>query len=103
MSEPFFGMKQLLLDMLDAKTTNVLGFDALKKIPNPFLGIQFRRISRQAFKTNAFGSPFCQKIFDGLTAVNGCSIPDHHDFAGDLAQEKLQEADHVWAFVGMVL
>src|SRR5436190_24365459 len=71
------------------KTTKVLEFDTLEKIPNPFLGIQFGRISRQTFNANPLGSPFCQEIFDGLTAVNGCSVPDHQDQAADLAQEKL--------------
>ena len=89
MSEPFFGMKDLLLDLLDAKTAKVLEFDALEKIPNPFLGIQFGRISRQTFNANPLGSPFCQEIFDGLTAVNGCSVSDQQDQAADLAQEKL--------------
>src|SRR5205807_2997091 len=89
MSQPFFGMQQRLLKMLQVKTTNVVKFGPLEKIPNAFLGIEFWGISRQTFQPNAFGSPFCQKVFDRLTAMNGSPIPDHQDLAWDLTQEQL--------------
>jgi len=52
---------------------------------------------------NPLGTAFCQKVFDRLTAMDCGSIPDHQEFAGDLSQEQLQEANHVRAFVRMVL
>jgi hypothetical protein len=103
MPEPFFGAAQLQLDVLHVETTNILEFDALEQIPNAFLRIQFRSIGWQAFEMNAFGSPFRQKVFDRLTAMNGGSIPDHQQFAGDLAGEHLQKAHNLRAFVRMVL
>src|SRR5579862_4250019 len=103
MPQPFFGMTHFPLDVLYIKTTNVLEFDSFEQIPDAFLRIQFWRISRQTFKMNPFSTAFCQVIFDGLTAMNSRSIPDHQQFARNLTSEQLQEADHFLAFVGMVL
>jgi len=103
MSQPFLGTTQLRLDMLHLKTTNMLEFDPLEQIPDPFLGIQFWSIARQAFEMNTFGSSFCQKVFDDLTAMNRGTVPNDQQFAGNLSQEQLQKANYIWAFVGMVL
>lgn len=103
MPEPFFGATQLPLDVLHVETTNILEFDALEQIPHAFLRIEFRRVPGQTFEVNAFGSPMRQKVFDRLTAMNGGSIPDHQQFAGDLAGKYLQKAHDFWAFVRMVL
>jgi len=53
MPQPFFGMKQLLLDVLDAKTTNILEFDPLEQIPDPFLGIEFRGILLRSIESES--------------------------------------------------
>ena len=47
--------------------------------------------------------PLREKVFDHLALMNGRSIPDHQQVAGDLAREHLQKAHDIWAFVGMVL
>ncbi len=99
MPQPFLGTAQLRLDLLHLKTTNILQFNTLEQVPDAFLRIEFWRISWQALEMDAFGSPFCQKDFDGLTAMNARSVPDHQQFAGDLAQEELQEVDHIRPFV----
>ena len=103
MSQAFFGPTHLPLDVWHIKTTNILEFDSLEQIPDAFLWIDLRSIARQAFEMDAFGSAFGQKVFDRLRAVNGSSVPDHQQLAWDLAQEQLQEAGHIRAFVGMVL
>src|SRR5260370_4384368 len=103
MSQAFFSPTHLPLDVWHVKTTNILEFDSLEQIPDAFLWIEFRSITRQAFEMDAFGSAFGQKVFDRLRAVNGSSIPDDQQVAWDLAGEQLQEADHIWALVRMVL
>ncbi len=103
MSQSFFGTTQLRLDVLHVQTTNILKFDSLEQIPDAFLWIELRSIARQAFEMDAFGSSFGQKVFDRLRAMNGSSIPDDQQLAWDLAGEQLQEANHIGAFVGMVL
>jgi hypothetical protein len=103
MSQAFFGPAHLSLDVWHVKTTNILEFDSLEQIPNAFLWIELRSIARQAFEMDAFGSALSQKVFDRLRAMNGSSIPDDQQVAWDLAQEQLQEADHIRPFVGMVL
>ena len=103
MSQPFFGTAQLSLDVLHVKTTNILEFDALEQVPDSFLWIEFWCIRRQLFQVNTFGSPFCQEVFDGLTAMDGSTIPDHQQFTGDLAGQQLQKANDIRADVRMVL
>lgn len=89
MSQPFLGMEQLLPDMLEVLTTNVLKFDAFEEIPNTLLGIKLRRIGRQAFDVNALGSTLFQEILDSLSAMNAGSVPNDEDLARNLSQEKL--------------
>jgi hypothetical protein len=103
MSQPFFGTAQLSLNVLDVKTTNILEFDPLEQVPNTFLRIQLRRISRQLFEMNALGTSFAQEVFDGLTAMNRSSVPDHQQVSGDLTGQQLQEANHIGALVRMIL
>ena len=68
MSQSFFGIVYLPLDVLDVKTTSILELDSFEQIPDPFLRIEFRGVDRQAFEMNAFGSAFGQKVFDHLRA-----------------------------------
>lgn len=88
-SQPFFGMKQLLPKVWEVKTTNVFKFDTFEKIPDTFLGVQVGRITRQTLDLNPFGSTFCQKRFDEMAFMNARAIPNDEDLACNLAQEKL--------------
>src|SRR6266567_3167537 len=103
MSQPFFGTTQFSLDVLHVKTTNILEFDSLQQIPDPFLWVQLRGISRQLFQMNALGAAFSQVLFDGLTAMNRSPIPDDQQVAGNFARKHLQKANDIWAFVRMIL
>jgi hypothetical protein len=103
MPQAFFGSPHLPLDVLHIKTTNILEFDSFEQIPDSFLRIQFWCRSRQAFKMNPLGTTFCQVIFDGLTEMNGGSIPDDQQFAGNLTSEQRQKANDIGIFVRMIL
>lgn len=85
-------MEYLLFDVVKVKATYILQPDALEQILHPCLGIRLGRISRQTLQVHTCGSPFCQNIFDGLTAMHPRSIPDHQDVARDLTHEGLEEA-----------
>lgn len=103
MPQPFFGSQHFLLDMLHIKTTNILKLDSFEQIPDPFLWIELRRIRRQAFQMNPLGSAFAQIVLDGLTAMNGGSIPDDQQIACNLAGKYLQKANDIGTFVRMIL
>lgn len=103
MPHAFFGSPHFPLDVRHIKTTNILEFDSFEQIPDAFLRIQFGRISRQTFKMNPLGTALCQVVFDGLTAMNGRSIPDDQQFAGKLTGEQLQKANDIGTFVRMIL
>jgi len=103
MPQSFFGTTQFPLDVLHVKTTNILQFDTFEQIPNAFLRIELRSIGRQAFEMNTFGSAVGQEIFDCFTAMNGRTIPDDQQLAGDFTQEDLQKASHIVPLVRVVL
>lgn len=103
MSQPFFGPTQLHLNLLHLKTTNILEFDSFEQIPDPLLRIQLGSIGRQTLQMDTLGSTAAQEIFDGLTAMNRSTIPDHQQFARDLTGEQLQKANNIWTFIRMVL
>jgi hypothetical protein len=103
MPEPFLGPHQFGAELLEVGSTKVLQFTPLEQIPHPFLRIEFGCIARQAFQMDAFGSPLCQKILDGLRAMNARAIPDDQQLSRKLAQELLQEAHHIRSFERVVL
>jgi hypothetical protein len=61
MSQPLFGMQQLLFDVLQVKTTNILQFDPLEQIPDALLG-QYRSNKREAKTVKV---PFPQEFGEG--------------------------------------
>jgi hypothetical protein len=77
MPESFFGPHEFDLKMLQVTSTKVFEFASFEHIPHPFLRIQFRSITWQAFEMNPLGSTLAQKILDSLAAMNAGSIP--HD------------------------
>jgi hypothetical protein len=83
--------------------TKVFEFASLEQLPPPFLWIQFWRVSRQTLQMNALGTSRAQKVFDDMRAMNGSAIPNHQQFAGDLARKHLQKAHDIWPFIRMVL
>lgn len=103
MPQAFFGPPQFQRELLQILSTKVFKFASLEQIPHPFLWIQLRGIARQSLQMYALGSPCRQKIFDHVTAMNGGSIPNDQQFAGNLASKHLQKAHDIWPFVRMVL
>lgn len=100
MSQPFLGTTQPPLEVLHLKATPMLAFDPPEQ---PFLRLPFRSRARKAFERHAFGTSFSQGVFDGLTARNGSTIPDHQQLAGKLTGEPRQKANDLGAFGRMVL
>lgn len=103
MPEPFPGTHQFGTELFEVGSTKVLEFAPLEQIPHALLRVQLWCVARKAFQMETFGSASGQKIFDGLRAMNACSVPDDQELAWDLAQEQLQEAHHIRPFERVVL
>jgi hypothetical protein len=71
--------------------------------PQPFTGIQFRRIGGQALHVEALGGPIGQELLDAVTAMNRRPVPEEQQTARDLAQQVLQKGDDIDGIDGLVL
>lgn len=58
--------------------------------PKVFHGVEFRGVRWEALEPQPAGA-FGEECFDGLAAVNRGSVPDHQEFAREVAQQRLQE------------
>lgn len=103
MSQAFFGVQHFSSELRPVQTTNILELDAFEQIPDALLWIQLWGIGRQLFQMDPSCPAVAEIVFDRLAAMNGSSVPDHQQLARNLAGEQLQEANHIGAFVGVVL
>ena len=74
-------------------TTDILEFDMLQVVPEPLIWVQVRCIPRQPLQPDPCGGASGQKVFDGLTAMNGGAVPDHEQLALDGGLQLLQKGD----------
>jgi hypothetical protein len=81
--------------MVEIEAAHVAEFDPLQVPPQPFTGIQFRRIGGQALHVEAWGGPSGQELFDEVTAMNRRPVPEDQQTAGHLAQQMLQKGHDI--------
>jgi hypothetical protein len=67
----------------------------LEIVPNPFIGVEFGRVTRQLLQLEAGGGTLGEKVFDGLGAVDRGAIPDYEQRPREMAEQVAQEADHL--------
>lgn len=62
--------------------------------PDVLGGVQFGGVGRESGQAQSIAD--CgQEVSDVATAVSGQAIPDHQEFAADLAQEATEEVNHL--------
>jgi len=66
-------------------------------MPDALVRIQVRSVARQLRQLEPCRGPLRQEVLDGLRAMDRRPIPDHQQFARNLAQEMLQELDDLGA------
>jgi hypothetical protein len=57
-------------------------------------------LARATRNDRGFVAQTLEKLFDLVSAVNGGTIPDENNLAGNLAQENPQEADDRFGIIG---
>ncbi len=62
-------------------------------VPDPLIWIQVRCIPWEAFQPDSCSGASGQKVFDGLTAMNGSAVPDNEQLALDSRLQLLQKGD----------
>src|SRR5436190_11834922 len=91
MSQELFGSSQFVSHLGDVAAAQVLEFAAFEQVPDPFLRVEFARITWQAFQMETFGRPSFEEIFDDLCTMDRGAIPDHQQLARELAQQQTQK------------
>jgi hypothetical protein len=84
-----------MAQMTDRQATHISELDSLQMRPQGLTRIQFRGIGGQALHVKPLRRPSCEKLLDGVTAVDRRAIPDDHHGAGHLAQQVFEKANHV--------
>ena len=97
------GFSQLLLEVIQTLTGEVLEFLVLQIPPDTFLGVQVRGIPWQRFNLDTLRFTGSQIRLERTTAMDGRSVPDQQEFAGNLFLQMLQKPDDAVAVVGFLL
>ena len=85
------GFAQFILEFLQVMTAQVLHLNVLEIVPYPFIGVEFRGITRQLRQIQLFRATLAQKVLDRAAAVSGQAIPDDQQLATDVTREVLQK------------
>lgn len=60
---------QFIAQFIQVMAAQVLHLDLFQITPNAFVGVQIRRVARQAFQVDTLGCTLTQKILDRLTVM----------------------------------
>jgi hypothetical protein len=94
MEEPFGCHSKLDQQVEEVLAAYIPQFHPLEISPDAFIGVQLRSVGWQGLKVQSRRGPLGQKLLNRIAAMDGCPIPDHHHFAGDLLQKPLEELDY---------
>src|SRR5438132_7703615 len=83
--------------------TDISQLDMFQVVPDPFIGIQVRGITRQLLHLQPSSSAMCQESLDCLVPMDRCSIPDHQHLAIDVPQQVSKEAYHIYSLESPLL
>ena len=102
-AQPSNGPVQFVAQLRQVLAANVAQLHSLQMTPDAFIGIEFRRITRQWLQLHALGSTIGQEVLNRLTTMDRCPIPNHQQFPFNMAQQMLQKAHHINAAIGPIL
>ena len=97
------GQTEVLVELIQIGTAHVPQFDAFEVSPDTLIRVEIRGVARQLLKAQSFGSTLGQEVFDGLTAMDRRTIPEHQQLARHLSQQVPQEEHHLWIAEGVIL
>jgi len=85
------GFAQFILEFLQVMTAQVLHLNVLEIVPYPFIGVEFRGITRQLRQIQLFRATLAQKVLDLPASVSRQAIPDDQQLATEVTQQMLQK------------
>jgi len=94
---------EVLFEVLEVGATDIPQLHVFELRPDPLVGVQIGCVARQLLKSQSLGCALSQKHLDGLGSMDRRTVPDHQQLARDVAQQMLEEADHLGAIERVVL
>jgi hypothetical protein len=85
-AEPSRGQAQGVAQVTQRGAAQVPQFDPVQVVPDALVGIQVWRIAGQDLELDACRSTGRQERLHGLAMMDGGTIPDHQQLAGEIAQ-----------------
>ena len=71
-------------EFVQVLAATVFEFDALEVIPDALVRVEVGSIGGQAFEVEPLRCTAAEEVFDGLSAMDGRAVPDHHEPTRDL-------------------
>lgn len=104
LTEPLARGAKLPSRLLEIRaTTEVAQFHPLRVPPDGFFRIQFGRIAGEALQMDPRSRSLAEELLDRFAAVDRRPIPEDQELARDVAQQMLQESDHLRASDGLLV
>ena len=97
------GETQVLLEVVQIRAAHVTELHVLEVRPDAFVRIEIGSVARQLLQSQSLGRTEGKEGFDGLTAMNRRTVPDHQQLARDMSQQVLEETDDLGTAERVVL
>jgi hypothetical protein len=94
-TDPLDRIVPCLAQMRKAEAAHMTPLDAFELRPQPFTGMQFRRVGREALNMEPLPRPIRADLCDHAAAMHRCSSPDEHQVARDFPQQMLQKGHDI--------
>ena len=93
MAEALDSANEAVFEPTEAGVADVAEFDTLEVSPDQFNGVQLWRIGGEAFQMDAAGRALGKEGPHQFAPMRREAVPDDQQFARDLAEQPLEEAD----------
>src|SRR5215472_361342 len=91
------------MEIVQVGAADVTQFDVLEIGPDTLVRIELGRVAGQLLEAQPLGAAVRQELLDRPAAMNRRAVPDHQQFAGQIAQQVAEEVHHIWAAGGVIL
>lgn len=97
------GKSEVVSQVREVQAADVAQLDALEVAPDALVRVQIGGVAGELLQADAPGAALGQEVLDRLAVMDRRAIPEHQEFAGDVAEQVLEEAHDVRALVGVLL
>ena len=91
LADASYGQMVLKVQFFQVQTNQVTHLNMFELLPESFVRIEIRCIGRQSLQMDSVCPVLRQELPDIRTSVDWRSVPNHHQPAGCLSQQMLQE------------